>query len=132
MRASSLPISLTTPLPTLPHKGGGNKGNACRRDFITALAAGATAWPFAARAEEWEPGRVYRLAFLIPTPRNQPVVAAFFDELRNNGLVEGQNLLIVSGSFGVQNDQVPAVAASLVASSPDAIVAGPELPIRAL
>lgn len=102
-----------------------------RREVLGILAA-ATAWPLAARAQDWEPGRVYRIGFLIPTPRTEPVVAALFDELRINGLVEGQNLLVVAGSFGVQNDQVPAVAASLVAASPEVIVAGPELPIRAL
>lgn len=111
-----------------------------KRRKVLGMLAGAMAWPLAsplgwplaARAQNWEPGRLYRIGFLIPTPRNVPVVAAFFDELRNNGLVEGQNLLVVAGSFGVQNDQVPASAASLVAAAPDVIVAGPELPIRAL
>ncbi len=103
-----------------------------RRNVVALLGGAAMAWPLAARAQDWEPGRVYRIGFLIPTPRTEPVVAAFFDELRINGLVEGQNLQVVAGSFGVQNDQVPAVAASLVAASPDVIAAGPELPIRAL
>jgi ABC-type uncharacterized transport system substrate-binding protein len=89
------------------------------------------AWPFAARAEEWEPGRVYRIGFLLPTPRKEPVVAAIFDELLMHGLIEGQNLLVV-GAFGVSFDQLPKAAAALVAASPDVINAGPELPIRAL
>jgi len=50
--------------------------------------------------------------------------------LRINGLVEGQNLQIVDG-FGVSFDRVPTVAASIIAASPDVIVCGPEVPIRA-
>ncbi len=63
--------------------------------------------------------------------RKGPGVVALFDELRRKGFVEGQNLLVV-GSFGIRNDQIESVAAFVVAASPDAIVAGPELPMRAL
>jgi putative ABC transport system substrate-binding protein len=84
-----------------------------------------------ARAQNWERDRVYRLGFLLPTPRKEPVVAALFDELRINGLVEGQNLTVLGG-FGTANDQIAAAAASIVAASPDVILCGPELPIRAL
>jgi putative tryptophan/tyrosine transport system substrate-binding protein len=100
-----------------------------RREFVTLLVA-AAAWPFAARAQET--GRTYRIGFLIPAPRQSPTVVALFDELRVNGFVEGQNLMVVPGGFGVPNDQLAGAAASLVAASPDAIIAGPELPLRAL
>jgi ABC-type uncharacterized transport system substrate-binding protein len=102
-----------------------------RRDLITAL-AGAIAWPRAARAEEWEPGRIYRIGFLLPTPRKERVVDALFDELRLHGLVEGQNVLVLGEGFGASFDQVPKVASALVAASPDVIITGPEVPIRAL
>jgi putative tryptophan/tyrosine transport system substrate-binding protein len=101
-----------------------------RRELLGIL-AGAMAWPLAARAEEWQPGRVYRLGFMLPTPRPSPVVAALIDELHSNGLVEGQNLLVL-GSFGIAYDEVPKLAAALIAASPDVIITGPELPIRAL
>src|SRR5207302_7521136 len=39
---------------------------------------------------------------------------------------------VTPGSYEVQNDQLPTVATSFVAASPDVIVCGPELPIRAL
>ena len=55
-----------------------------------------------------------------------------FDELRLNGFIEGQNLVVVVAAFGIQNDQIPSAVASLVAASPDVIVGGPELPLRAL
>ena len=102
-----------------------------RRDVIAAL-AGAIAWPRAARADDWEPGRVYRLGFLIPSPRQAPVVAALFDELRINGLIEGHKLLVIGNGYGVAYDQVPRLAVAVIAASPDVIVAGPELPIRTL
>jgi putative ABC transport system substrate-binding protein len=103
-----------------------------RRNFIALLGSAALARPLAARAEDWEPGRVYRLGFLLPTPRKEPVVAALFDELRLHGLIEGQNLLVLGDGFGTPFDQAPRVAAVLVAGSPDVIVSGPELPIRAV
>ena len=121
----------TPPSLSLPLKGGGKK--IPRRLFLTLLGGAATMFPRAARAQQqWDRGRVYRVGLLVPTPRQAPVVAALFDELRINGLIEGQNLLVISDSFGVAYDQIATVAASLVAASPDAIVAGPEVPIRAL
>jgi putative tryptophan/tyrosine transport system substrate-binding protein len=103
-----------------------------RRKVLGIIGGAAIAWPFAARAEDWERDRVYRLGFLLPTPRQAPVVAALFDELRVNGLIEGQNLLVIGNGFGVAYDQVPRLAASVIAASPDVIVTGPELPIRTL
>jgi putative ABC transport system substrate-binding protein len=103
-----------------------------KRREVLGILAGAMAWPLAARADEWEPGRVYRIGFLLPTPRKEPVVAALFDELRVHGLIEGQNLLVVGDGFGISFDQVPKAAAALVAASPDVINTGPEYAIRAV
>jgi putative tryptophan/tyrosine transport system substrate-binding protein len=100
-----------------------------RREFITLL-GGAAAWPLAARAQE--AGRIYRLGFLIPSGRNTPGVVDFFDELRLNGFIEGQNLTVIPNGFDVRNDQLAERAAALVKAAPDAIVGGPELPLRAL
>jgi putative tryptophan/tyrosine transport system substrate-binding protein len=101
-----------------------------RRDFIKGIAGSAAAWPLAVRAQE--PGRNYRIGFLTPTARESPPIAAFLDELRRNGFVEGQNLTVLGEGFAYRNDQIERIAASLVAASPDAITAGPELPLRAL
>jgi putative tryptophan/tyrosine transport system substrate-binding protein len=101
-----------------------------RRQFITLLGGVAVSWPLAARAQE--PGRTYRLGFLIPVPRETAVVTAFFDELRLNGFIEGQNLTVIPGGFDVRNEQLAERAAALVKAAPDAIVAGPELPLHAL
>ena len=100
-----------------------------RRKFMSLL-AGAAAWPLAARAQE--AGRIYRLGFLIPSGRETLGVVDFFDELRLNGFIEGQNLTVIPKGFDVRNDQLAERAAALVKAAPDAIVGGPELPLRAL
>jgi putative ABC transport system substrate-binding protein len=104
-----------------------------RRQFITLVggaAASPMAWPLLACAQE--PGRTYRIGVLNPVPRESPAWAAMFAELRLNGFIEGQNLIVLPGGFGVSSDQVASLAASLVAASPDAIVAGPEPILHAL
>jgi len=102
-----------------------------RREFITLLGGAAAIGPLAARAQE--PGRIYRLGFLIPIGgRQTPAVLALFDELRLNGFVEGKNLTIILGSFEAIDDHLADRAAALANAAPDAIVAGPELPLRAL
>jgi len=104
-----------------------------RRDLIMLIGGAAAlpiAWPLAARAQD--AGRTYRIGFLLPSTRETLAVAALFDELRLNGFVEGQNLIVIPGGFGIPNDRIASVVASLVAASPDVILAGPELPLRAL
>jgi putative tryptophan/tyrosine transport system substrate-binding protein len=102
-----------------------------RREFIALLCAAAAAWPRVVCAQE--PGRIYRIGFLFPPTRKSPAVAALFDELRLNGFIEGQNLVVVASSaFGYKNDQIESLTTSLVTASPDVIIAGPALPLRAL
>jgi len=100
-----------------------------RRDFIKGVAGSAVSWPLAARALEH---RSYRLGFLVPPPRAAPAVTAFFDELRQNGFAEGDNLTIIPGGFEVTDDHLAEQAAVLISAAPDAIVAGPELALQAL
>jgi putative ABC transport system substrate-binding protein len=89
-----------------------------RREFITLL-GGAAAWPLAARAQQ--AGRTYRLGFLTGRPRAIPEYDAFFDELRRNGFIEGQNLIVDARGFGLRFEQFAEIAAALVRSSPDVI-----------
>jgi putative ABC transport system substrate-binding protein len=100
-----------------------------RREFLS-LVGGATAWPLAARAQQ--SGRTYRLGFLLPTARQTPPVLAFFDELRLNGFVEGQNLSVIPGGFEAIDGDVAERAAALAKAAPDAIIAGPKGPLLAL
>jgi putative ABC transport system substrate-binding protein len=101
-----------------------------RREFIAGLGGSAVVWPLTARAQQ--PGRTYRIGFLIPSPRDRAPVAAFFDELHLNGFIEDQNLEVLPGGFAVRDEQFTELAAALVKAMPDVIVAGPELPLRAL
>ena len=102
-----------------------------RREFIVLIGGAAVGWPLVVRAQE--SGRTYRLGVFIPSARESPQAAAFLDELRLNGFVEGQNLTVIWADLGVSNnDALAERAAALVKAAPDAIVAGPELPIRAL
>jgi putative tryptophan/tyrosine transport system substrate-binding protein len=101
-----------------------------RRELLAALGGAAAAWPLAARGQEAD--RTYRLGFLTQVGRNTPGIVAFFDELRAHGFVEGGNLSVIPGGFGVAIERIGEVAETMVKPAPDAIVAGPELPLRAL
>lgn len=98
-----------------------------RREFVSSFAA-ATAWSFAAHAQQ--SGRVYRLAVVHPT---RPVevlhgagatprfMGALFGELRRRGYVEGQNLTVEAYSGEGKIELFPALAKRIVATKPDAI-----------
>jgi putative ABC transport system substrate-binding protein len=101
-----------------------------RREFIRLFGATAVTWPLAAQAQE--PGRVYRLAFVVPSPRQGPAVITFFDELRRNGFIEGQNLAVVPDGFDADYGHLPELVAALVKAAPDAIIAGPARALQAL
>ena len=79
-----------------------------------------------------ESGRIYRVGFLIPAARDTPAIAAFFDELRLNGFVEGQNLAVLPNGFTIRRENIETAAATLVAAKPDVLVGGPDLYTRAL
>jgi putative ABC transport system substrate-binding protein len=102
-----------------------------RRKFL-ALLGGATAmsvWPFAARAQQ--AGRTYRLAIVAQSNRATPQFAAFFDEMRLHGFVEGQNLEIVPGGFNVPIERLPEHAAAMMGAAPDVIFTVGDLATRA-
>jgi putative tryptophan/tyrosine transport system substrate-binding protein len=101
-----------------------------RREFITAVIAAAMSWPQGTAAQQ--PGRSHRLGVLLPSAAQSAPVLAMFDELRLNGFVEGQNLVIIPGGFEAIDDRLNERAATLIQAAPDVIVSGPELPLRAL
>ena len=82
-----------------------------RRDFI--IAGGATvAWPLLARAQQ--PGRVYRLGSLHTSQRTAPYHLAFYETLREQGFIEGQNLSVDEGGYGLRADQYREHAVALL------------------
>jgi putative ABC transport system substrate-binding protein len=103
-----------------------------RRNFIAFLggAGASVAAPVMLTAQE--PGRTYRLGFLLPVSRDAPAMTAFFDELRLHGFVEGQNVTIVPGGFQVRNDQIAELVPALINAAPDLILSGGDPATRAL
>jgi putative ABC transport system substrate-binding protein len=94
-----------------------------RRELLAALGGAVAAWPLAARAQQGQRNNQIRIGFLaaaVPTPA---MLSAFRDALRERGYVEGQNLSITDrwpqGSFG----QISDIAAELVRSNVDIIMA---------
>ena len=73
-----------------------------RRKFISLVGASTLTWSLCAQAQE--PGRVYRLALVLPVGRDEPAGFAFLDELRILGFVEGKNLVIIGG-LPISNEQ---------------------------
>ena len=103
-----------------------------RREFIAFIGSAAALTLFrvpAARAQE--PGRIYRLGVLTGAARQAPRMVAFFDELKGLGFVEGQNLKIVVGGFGLREDQFADVAATLAKAAPDVVFCVGDAAIRA-
>ena len=104
-----------------------------RREFIALIgsAAAVSLLPVpVARAQE--PGRIYRLGVIAGPGRQVPRIVAFFDELKELGFVEGHNLQIVAGGFGLREDQFTEVAATVAKSSPDVIFCPQDPAVRAM
>jgi putative ABC transport system substrate-binding protein len=79
-----------------------------------------------------EPGRIYRLGVIAGPGRQLPRIVAFFDELKWLGFVEGHNLQIVAGGFGLREDQFAETAATVAKSAPDVILCTQDPAVRAI
>jgi ABC-type uncharacterized transport system substrate-binding protein len=99
-----------------------------RRQFITLLSGAAAAWPLAARAQQ--PERMRRIGVLVPLPAI--VWAPFFDELRQQGFVEGQNFAVDRRGFDARYEQFSMIVAAFENAGPDAILCGGDAAIRAV
>jgi putative tryptophan/tyrosine transport system substrate-binding protein len=96
-----------------------------RREFIAGL-GGAAAWPVVARARQ-----AYRLGILSGRAREEPNFVAFFDELQQFGMLEGQHLTVDPRGLNSREDQFPALAIELVASGVDCILSAGDPAIKA-
>jgi putative tryptophan/tyrosine transport system substrate-binding protein len=104
-----------------------------RREFIMLIGGLIGTRPFQAIAQE--AGRTYRVGMLFPFPRDTRegvgVITAFFDELRKQGFIEGQNLAIEYRAWAPHVDQTTAYAAELVKGQPDVMAVGGPVAVRA-
>ena len=93
-----------------------------RREFVTLLGGAAVAWPFAARAQQ--PANIARIGFLGPASASSWAdrLEAFRVSLRDQGYVEGQNIVIESRWADEKYNRLPELAAELVDRKVDVIV----------
>jgi putative ABC transport system substrate-binding protein len=104
-----------------------------RREFITLLGGGVAAWPLVVHAQQTQ--KVARIGILGPS-LNSPATTAsyqiFLTALREQGFIEGQNLIVEYQR--VDDSRGPFVAAAeLMRSKVDLIVAdGPEVALQAV
>src|SRR6266478_3676650 len=99
-----------------------------RREFLGALGGAAVVGPRAVFAQQGE--RIRRIAVLAPLPAT--VWARFFEELRQLGFIEGDNLAVDRQGFDARYDQFPAIVAALLKDRPEAILCGGDASIRAM
>ena len=104
-----------------------------RREFITLIgSAAAVSLLLVPVVRAQEPGRIYRLSVIVGAARQAPRIVAVFDELKGLGFVEGHNLQIVAGGFGLREDQYTEVAATVAKSAPDVIFCSDHHAVRAI
>ena len=90
-----------------------------RRDFITLVGGAAAAWPLAARAQH--AGKHWRIAFIAHVPTiiyEEPL----FDDLRELGYVEGQNIIIERRYAEGRPERFQEFAAEMVRLKADLII----------
>jgi len=100
--------------------------------ILLGLAAGFFLMPVDVLAQT--SAKVYRIGVLdmAPPDLSSRSQSAFYDELRQRGYVEGQNLTVERRNATDQPDRLPALARELVALQPDLIVATGPQPNRAV
>src|SRR5215510_15335319 len=92
-----------------------------RRAFISLLGGAAAAWPLAARAQQ-QAQKSYRVAYLALAGDQDTVIVRH--RLADLGYAEAKNLIFDFRSAEGHQERLPQLAADLVKTKPDVIVAG--------
>jgi len=100
-----------------------------RREFMMFVGGAAAVLPHATHAQE--AARIYRLGVMNASKIGVTRIAAFFDELRLSGFVEGQNLKVDGGGYGLRDEQLPEIVAAMAKSPPDVIFCNSPAEMRA-
>ena len=97
-----------------------------RREFATALAGAALAWPLATRAQQGD--RMRRIGVLMPGDENDALakarLSAFTQALAGLGWTVGRNVRMDLRWGGDDSERIRALAQELVGLQPDIIVTG--------
>jgi len=96
-----------------------------RRLFVGALASSFLAAPFATNGQPTD--KIWRLGYLgmVPagaSPETDRLIEAFLHELRQNGFVEGKNLILERRAIESRYDRIPALVAELIGLRVDVLV----------
>src|SRR5580765_1758080 len=94
-----------------------------RREFLTLVGGAAAAWPHAVHAQPSRPQRLPNVGILNYAAAQDSLVDEFRNGLRELGRVEGQTLLITYRWADGRLDRLPELAAELVATNVDVIIA---------
>jgi putative tryptophan/tyrosine transport system substrate-binding protein len=96
-----------------------------RREFIRLIAGATAACPFSARAQQ---SKVHRIGFLAndPTIPNQPAGQAFLDGLRENGFIEGKNIVVERRFAEGRMERYAGLVAELIKLNVDVMVTSAE------
>jgi putative ABC transport system substrate-binding protein len=100
-----------------------------RRTFVISIAVSVQAQPSAALAQR--ESKVYRIGYLNLRAGPGPMDEAFVQALRELGYVEGRNLIIDYWWVAEKEEQLPMMAAELVARKVDVIVTSTTPAIKA-
>ena len=105
-----------------------------RREFIASVAATATVWPVASRAQQAQPRRKIGvlLNYLSEDLEGQARMKAFATAMRNLGWIEGENLQTEIRFAGDEADRYRTYSKELVEAAPDLIVAAASPSVAAL
>ena len=100
-----------------------------RREFITLFGGAATAWPFAARAQQAKKIPRIGILGLLPVSGSASRFEAFRAGLRDLGYVEGDNL-VIEFRWAERPDDLPKLATELVEMNVDVIFAPSSIQVK--